>query len=370
MPEIEQKKLTYRPSKFRSWLANFEVQIALKTGIAASLSLILGLSLAKWFHRPDALVSGLWSVLASIVVMQAYLGGTYRAAWMRFFGVLVGSIIGALFITYVGHDALSLGLSIFTTIIICSLLYLKESFRIASLSTAVIVVTAGNIPDLSPWFFSLYRFIDSCIGIAVAVLVAHVIWPEKAVENLRNNIAKILSLLSKYYRLAVNLEGENESDSSTAKALHKEIEDLIEDNYIYSEEAKLELLNKEIKNIDLNLATIQLEEIFNSISALRNVNKVMLGKIVDDDLAKTINDVIEKTESTFQRLEKRFSLEKLSDQSNELEEALQHLDEELLRFRETRTTRKFNLEDVESFYVFFHGLRSIGEAVKKIEATS
>lgn len=366
MPETEQKKSRTTVTKFKMWLANTEIKIALKTGIAASLSLIVGLAFAKAFQRPDSIVSGLWSVLASIVVMQAYLGGTYRAAWVRFLGVLVGSIAGAIFITYVGHDALSLGLSVFSTILICALLNIKESFRIASLSTAVIVVLAGLKPDVTPWVFSLYRFIDSCIGILVAVFVAHVIWPERAVENLRNNIARILALLSKYYRLAVNFEGENEADLPSAEALHVEIASLLEDNHIYREEAKLELLNKEFKETDLNLVTNQLEEIFGLTASLRSVNKESLAKIFDDSLAKAINDVIDKTDLTFQRLEKEFSLEKPSENAPELENALLTLDKELLRFRDTRTTRKFNLQDVESFYVFFHDLRSIGESVKKI----
>src|SRR5262245_3522074 len=80
---------------FRKILAATEAKIAIKTGIAASVSLAIGLSYAEVFDRPDIFVSGLWCVMAAIVVMQAHLGGTYRAAWVRFLGVLIGSIAGA-----------------------------------------------------------------------------------------------------------------------------------------------------------------------------------------------------------------------------------------------------------------------------------
>lgn len=370
MDDIEIKKSSPKRSKLKEWLSNIEFKVSLKTSLAASLSFVLGLAFAKGFNRPDSIISGLWSVMAAIVVMQAYLGGTYRAAWVRFLGVIVGSIAGAVFLIYVGHDALSLGLSIFSTMILCSMLGLKESFRIASLSTAVIVVSAGYKPDISPWLFSLYRFADSCIGIASAIIVAQFIWPEKAVENLRLNIAKVLGLISKYYRLSVDLENHSRQETPSADALYEEIEDLLEDNYKYSEEAKLELQNKEVNGMDMHLIANQLDEIFSTISSLRSVNKESLAKIFDDSLAKAIHNVIEKTDQSFQRLEKKVSLESYDSNDLGLEQALDELNRELLRFRETRTTRKFNLQDVESFYVFFHGLRAVGESVEKIENKS
>lgn len=363
-PEISAPKNSVISNLF----GRIEIKLALKTGIAASLAFFIGLAFSKIFQRPDVLVSGLWCVLAAIVVLQAQLGGTYKAAWVRFLGVLIGSIIGSLFIVYWQVDPIiSLGVAIFFTIIICSLLNLKESFRIASLSTAVIIILVGLHPNLNPWEFSLFRFLDSCIGIAVAVFVAHVLWPERASENLRFNIMKTLTLISKYYRLAVNLESEKEVHAKAAEELSIEIQAVLYENRAFLEESKLELLSRPPRPEDWTLIVSQLETIFESVSALRSVPKEILTKIFDDSLSRQVAGLVDKTDVGFQELEKMIESQKPPQHDAELEDALKGLSHDLVRFRATRTTRKFNLEDVESYFIFFYRLRAIGEGVQKME---
>lgn len=345
-----------------------EAKIAFKTGLAASISLIIGVSYTQILERPDTLVSGLWCVMASIVVMQAHLGGTYRAAWIRFLGVLIGSTAGAFLINLIGPGPISLGISVFLTIVLCALLNIKDSFRIAGLSTAVIIIMGGLHPLTNPWLFSFYRFLDSCIGILIAVIIARLIWPEKAIENIRQNIAKTLNLLSRYFRIAAELEADNKGHEELSSSLFAEIIGFLEENHNYSKEAEIELFD----NISLRehwmLVTDQLEIIFESVDSLKNVHKEILTKILDDSLAHQLTKVVEEIELSFQSLEKMIKSENLSKTLVNLEDSLKLLNNELLRFRATRITRKFNLEDVESFFVFFFSLRSIGEALIKMES--
>lgn len=353
---------------WRTLFCKIEVKLALKTGIAAALALFLGLALGRIFDRPDVLVSGLWCVLAAIVVLQAQLGGTYKAAWVRFLGVLIGSIIGSLSIYFFDIDIiLNVCLSIFFTIIICSILNLKESFRIASLSTAVIIILGEHNPAVNPWMFGFFRFIDSCIGIAVAVFVAHVIWPEKAGEHLRFNLMKSLTLIGKYYRLATMLEPEGEGYAKALDEQFFEIQKLTYENRLYLDESKLEILSRPPGPEDWTIVVNQVELIFESVVALGQVKKDVLVKIFDDSLSAHISEVIDKTDLGFQDLEKLIESQKAPQHLAELDEALKALSDDLLRFRGTRTTRKFNLEDVESFFVFFYRLKSIGEGVLKLE---
>lgn len=341
-------------------------KLAFKTGLAASLSLILGLAFGKTLDRPDILVSGLWCVLASIVVMQAHLGGTYHAAWIRFLGVIVGSIAGGVFLNWMEDTPFRLGVSVFCTLVICAILNLRDSFRIAGLSTAIIVVIGGLHPEINPWMFALYRFIDSCIGIFVAVFVARIIWPEKAVETIRLNIIKSLDLLGKYYRLVTNPEPENQLHMQAADSLLVEIAELLQENQDLKMTAEMELFTNQPKRERWALLTDQLDEILESIIAARNVRKDTLSKIFDDTLANQVADAIDKTDLAFQDLAKMMSLESRTISFDALKSSLKMLNEELLRFRATRATRKFNIEDVESFFVFFYSLRSIGEAIIKM----
>lgn len=356
-----------KKSVLRFFIDKLELKTAIKTSLAVSLSLFLDLVFSKVFNRPDTLISGLWCVLATIVVLQPQLGGTYKAAWIRFSGVAIGSLIGSLFFIYLGaNHPTSLGASIFLTIVICSLLNLNDSFRIACLSTAVIIIYGSVNPSFDPWVFSFFRFIDSCIGIIVAVFVAHVLWAEKASEHLRTNVIKILRLLSKQYRVVIDLRLEKNVDLQTLDEIFIETQELFYQNLNYFEESKLEVLDRSQEPEEWAFIINQLEMIFESIVALKNVRLEILTKIFDDNLSNHVTNVITKTDASMHDLEKMLEKEKVPLHIDELNTALQDLNRDLLRFRATRTTRKFNMEDVESFFVFFYRLRSIGETVIKL----
>lgn len=108
--------------------------------------------------------------------------------------------------------------------------------------------------------------------------------------------------------------------------------------------------------------THQLRTIFASIAALQSVEKEILSKIFDDSLAARVSDVIDNTVIAFQTVENKLIKGESADFMT-LQLALTAMNSDLIRFRDTHTTRKFNLEDVENFFVFFYRLRSIGEAI-------
>lgn len=353
-------------SFFRNVFDNIEWRIALKTGLAAGLSLFVGLSLSSVLNRPDTLISGLWCVLSSIVVSQTHLGETYKAAWLRFLGIFIGSILGGILTIYLGSDPISLGFGIFFTVIICSILNIKDSFRIACMSVAVVMLFWEFKHSVNPWVFSFYRFIDSCIGIITTLVVAYVVLPEKAVVNLKQNTSKILLNLGKYYMASVDFE--RERDDETTTELFIEISDLLRENRGFLEISQIEKLHQPAFHDSWTVLVHQLENIFESIDTLQRVNTSTLNKIFDDTLAKQVDLVIDKTSLTFQEVSKSLTSKKKGSNSEELAAPLTNLSQELTRFRSTHTTGKFSLEDVESFFVFFYSLRSIANQLRKIQA--
>lgn len=367
---VEQPQKT-SPTGLRGWIKKLlvatEAKLAFKMGLAASISLVLGISFGHMLDRPDTLISGLWCVMASIVVVQAYLGATYKAAWARFLGVLIGSIAGGILVNVLGADALSLGISVFSTIIFCSLLGIKDSFRIAGMSTAVIIVMGGLHPLINPWLFSFYRFIDSCIGIIVGVIVARFVLPQRAIENIQQNVGKTLNLISKLYHMAANVEEPSTANKTSTDDLLVQIEGLLLDNRNNKKEADVELFDNASARGNWALIIDEVETIFEAVSALNFVHKNTLSKIFDDSLAAAVEDVIDKTEISFRSLEKIMKNEPAEPAAEALKQSIGHLNEELERFRGTRTTRKFNLEDVESYFVYFYSLKTIGDAVIKME---
>lgn len=356
---VEKDSVKSHPWKEK--LGSVEIQIAIKTGIAAAIGWTLGLASSHILERPDSLVSGLWCAITAIVVLQAYLGGTYKAALSRLLGVIIGSVMGGLFTSLLGSNPVSLGISVFLTTIICSLFLIKDSIRIASLSVTVVMVLWGLRPNISPWTFALFRSIDSFLGILVAVLVAHAIWPFQATEKLRSNAAKSLSLINQLYRLvtAVKLQKQETQE------LIEQINALFLQDVQYLTEAKMELLTAPEQLELWSSIHDHLEHLFEVILSLKHVFLVP-RKIVDSQLAAVTDRVIRATDEAIQELVHGLTLDKMIKTPDALTSAQNELQMDLGRFRSTRTTRQFSLPEVESFYVFYYSLNAVADEVQKL----
>lgn len=338
-----------------------EWKIAIKTGVAAALSLLAALWFSHILERPDKLVSGLWTVLSSIVVIQAYIEGTYKTAWTRFVGVLVGSVLGGMFVSVFGStSAFSLGVSLFCTIILCSILNLKESFRIACLSVAVVSVLWGLSPEISPWTFAFFRFVDSCLGILIAIAVSHLLWPFQATKKMRCYIAKSLAALDHLFRLVAYPHLSEEK----IKDVISQTEDLILQNRVFLEESKMELQTKADSLGIWTLFNDHLETTFKLIAALQTVNPSNFKTILDHNLEGCIADTIVQLDLYFQRLVLLIENKQPQEKTSLLPQSLEVLNKDIVRFKTTYTTATFNLEEVENLFVFLYHLNSIGQELQ------
>lgn len=356
-------------SLWPDYLDKLEGKVAIKAGVTAALSFFVGIAFNNHFNRPDALVSGLWCILTSIVVLQPHLGGTYRAAGVRFLGVLVGSILGAIFTSWFGSSPIPLGISVACTVAVCSLLNLSDSFRIAAMSVAVVMVLWGLHPTTSPWVFGIYRFLDSCLGILVAVAVTHTLWPAQATTTVQTNLAKALQLLSQLYLNGTSLEVPREHLEKLAEDDFQELYELIHDNFDALDESKLELLIRHNGLESWKELTVICEDLVDKISVLRSIDKRVLSMIIDDELLKHLDAFVNETDSALKSLSKQLNKNSWGGISTTpiLQQSMKELEKDLLRFRSTKTTRKFELQDVEGFFVFFYTVVLIGEQIPRLE---
>jgi uncharacterized membrane protein YccC len=128
------------------------------------------------FHGASARIGGLWSMVSGIVVLQATQRTTWSSAWLRVFGTLIGSIIGAAYLSLLPFSAIGMAVCIFGTVLLCHAARIPDHARLAALTVAVIMVLSSINPALSPILSAALRFAESCIGTALAVL-AVVTWP-------------------------------------------------------------------------------------------------------------------------------------------------------------------------------------------------
>lgn len=306
----------------------------------------------------------MWCVLTAIIVLQAHIGSTYKAAWNRFLGVLIGSLTGGICAVFLGSDPFTLGMGIFFTVILCALFYVQESYRIACASAAVIIILWGLTPEVSPWTFSLYRFLDSCLGIMIAMAVAHAIWPKEAMDKLRVQLATLFNQLDLLFESVVNFS--TTSRPAESESGFYELSTLIQESRDLLEQAKPDLFTKTAKIEKWILILDNCQHIVECYISLDAVFKQNTLQILDAPLLSCVEDKIELIHKSFLHFSKIF-FQQQTKSSLSLEEGLDQLKSELARFRSTHSTRGYSLEDVESFFVFCYTLKDLLETLIRIE---
>jgi len=351
-------------------VSSVDLKMALKMGLTAAISYFAGKNTGYFLSRPDSLVSGLWCVMTALVVVQPHLGGTYQAVFYRFLGVLIGSFLGAVFTTTFGSSEVLLGIAVFFTVMACYFVNVQESYRIASLSVSVVMILHALNPTVSAWTFSFYRFIDSCLGIMIAMIVVHVLFPTQAIDKLNASVIKALNTMSKLFQMTLMTEEQRETYFEASAALLEESNELLLEARKFFDESKMELIGNDAEKEDWALILRDLDQCYEAIVNILHSYNYSMAKIFDDGLSAAVSDFSNEIGLSFQSAMRHFEkLQPLHPDSRylTLEQAIKHLDLELLRFRSTRATRRFDLSDVENFYVFFHSLRFLGKTLMHLE---
>src|SRR5262245_56253129 len=135
---------------------------AARTAIATLISLILArlLKLNEFY----------WAPISTIVILLSTIN-PLAGSWQRFVGTAVGAALGAAIATFFRVNWAIYGAGIFICGILCAILRIKESYRIAAITMSIVLlITHGS----APWMVALHRFIEVSIGIAVALLITTV----------------------------------------------------------------------------------------------------------------------------------------------------------------------------------------------------
>jgi len=167
---------------------------ALRTAVAAVATQLLVTALN--------LPQGYWAVVTAVIVMQANLGGSIRAAWTRLAGTAAGALSGALAAHLGGQSLPALGLAVLATLTVCTgIRPLRESSRVGAI-TAVIVILAGH-PDIPAFVLGFDRFLEIAVGIVTALLVSALVWPSRASQALAHGLARIFEDVASFFAVVV-----------------------------------------------------------------------------------------------------------------------------------------------------------------------
>ena len=198
-----------------SWEHRHLLIHAAKTALSAALCWWLALQLG--------LHDGYWGAISAIIVLQSNFGATITASRDRVIGTLIGAAFGFSFSLF-GTLPWNYILAVFAAVVVCGLLGLRTSSRLAGVTiTIIMLVQAGG----SHWTVALHRVGEVFLGILVALLVSTLILPDRARLRLRDGLAQEFLLLGAFFEAilqgfrgkpAENLTDARESVLATLRA--------------------------------------------------------------------------------------------------------------------------------------------------------
>jgi hypothetical protein len=210
---------------FFTWERRHLLIHAAKTALAAAL--------CWWFAMLVGLPDGYWGAISAIIVLQSNFGATISASRDRIFGTLIGTVLGFSF-TLVGALPWNYILAVLAAVIVCGLLGLRGSSRLAGVTiTIVMLVQTG-----SHWTLALDRVMEVFLGILVAVAISTLVFPDRARLRLRDGLAKEFLVLGTFFQAI--LEGFRGYPAENLPVLREDLLTLLRTNNQLLEAARNE----------------------------------------------------------------------------------------------------------------------------------
>lgn len=132
--------------------------------------------------------------MSSIIVMQSNVQETMSASLNRLAGTAIGAVIGWVFLSLYGVHIWVFGIAVLIVVLICILLNLTKSYRLAGVTVAIIVLV--NHTE-SPWMTALHRFLEVSLGVVVALLISLLMNPTYSSKLFQGWISRVQSRTKK-----------------------------------------------------------------------------------------------------------------------------------------------------------------------------
>ncbi|WP_114943697.1 FUSC family protein [Microvirga calopogonii] len=210
-----------------------ELKLALRVTIAGTLAYVV----TKILDLPQ----GYWAVITAVVVMQASVGASLKAAVERFSGTLAGAIYGGLVAALAPHDSpLSLGITIVVALFPLALLAaVKPAFRVAPI-TSLIMLLPPTGQAIGPLASAFDRVLEITLGNIVGVVVSLFILPARAHVLLTEAAARVVTLNAELFSVFIAELTASPQGRSALQKLHPQIRSALKKAEAAAEEATRE----------------------------------------------------------------------------------------------------------------------------------
>jgi uncharacterized membrane protein YccC len=327
---------------------------AVKTAIAA----MVAIALCQTFQIPE----GTWAVVSTVIVMQANIGGSLRAAWQRLLGTVIGAAIGVAHSWAIGTGAWPVGMALILTILVCATLEIQDSYRMASATTVMVMLADGP----NAWLVGVYRFVDVIIGIIVAVVVSFCIWPARARDHLRGGLAQVLADSGRLHQHLVNAYLLGEYPGETIVALRDQVKQRMRQCRELLTESRREPGREEVSHERLSLLLNETVRILEQVLAMDEPSSLHHGMALPDPVIPKVTKLVQASSMMFGRLSQAIETGTSGVDPGELHAAVSAVDAELLAIREAGLWKSRPLEDVMRAFAFLHGMKRIAQDLARM----
>lgn len=337
-------------------------EAALKQGIKTGLAGTISYAIYAGWH----LHQGYWAVFAALVVTQANLGASWKAALHRTIGSTAGALAAALLIPMLGRGPIGVGIVLFVlATVFAYMTALHPAFTAAGITAAIILVFGGQG---EPWQLAWWRVIYTIEGAFVAFAVGALIWPVRAREVLRRKIANILEGAAALYRAVTAAALQGVDNEQQVRELDRRLHDLRRGITQQMDEARSELTFSRFNQNAYQRVVEIGDQIRRRLTAMAEDRSLYVHAQPSPEMLPSMPALAEKTAEHFAALAQALRNPHTVLNSADLETAVQALDADLTKLREERVTSPFALDRMLPFWALVFNLREVAQDLKGLES--
>ena len=335
------------------------IKQGIKTGLAGTITYAI---YAGW-HLPQ----GYWAVFAALVVTQANLGASWKAALYRTIGSTCGAIAAAILIPILGNGSLGVGITLFVLASIFGYLSaLHPAFTAAGFTAALILVFGGTG---EPWHMAWLRVLYTVMGALIAFCVGVVLWPVRARAGLRLKLANIIEGAGTLYRAVTAAALEGVDNEEEVRELDRKLHDLRRGITQQMDEARSELAFSRF-NRTAYLRFVDAEDLVRRrLTAMAEDRSLYAHARVEPGLVPSLPAVVERSAALFTNIAGSVRNRGTLSKSDDVDAALRDLEDDLARLRAQRATAPFSLDRMLPFWALVFNLREVALDLKLLESS-
>jgi uncharacterized membrane protein YccC len=252
---------------------------------------------------------------------------------------------------------LGFALAVAIAFILCDVLHLTDSQRLATVTVAIIMLTS---PTGSAWIIALHRFSEVALGILVALLVSLTLWPNHARRSVRQGLADTLLKLDALYRAV--MRNYRVETAASIEALKSDVSAAIRRNGDLLKFALQEAFGPMKERELLALLAQQVERIFRALETLELAVRDGPADTYFRDFQGGLQLLETGVSAALETLSRSIAADERYPNWPDLATIVATLDKQASEARKAGVTMNYPLDEILRFYFLLFGSRNlIGE---------